>query len=195
VVIGNPEGLEGTVTEGIISAFREGGDIIQITAAISPGSSGSPVLDDDGNVIGVATATYKEGQNLNFAISTNAIQRGIKSLLAKSEGGSSQTAQTPAPTTKSISPEALVIGVNRMLDIHDWQTLTKFTVDGQVNYFGHTRVTNDFIAADMQKDARDYASVQSKVFRETFTHEVSSEYSPPWTVRCSTIQSTSIPKP
>jgi S1-C subfamily serine protease len=66
-VIGNPEGLEGTFSQGIISAFR-GTDYIQITAPISPGSSGGPVIDHYGEVIGVATSFSKEGQNLNFAI-------------------------------------------------------------------------------------------------------------------------------
>ena len=61
LVIGNPNGLEGSVSDGIISAFRKGGDLIQITAPISPGSSGSPVLNEDGKVIGIATATWHEG--------------------------------------------------------------------------------------------------------------------------------------
>jgi hypothetical protein len=52
LVIGNPEGLQGTVSNGIISAFRESRSYIQITAPVSPGSSGSPVLDDTGQVIG-----------------------------------------------------------------------------------------------------------------------------------------------
>jgi serine protease Do len=68
-VIGNPEGLEGTVSDGIISAFRDNRSMIQITAPISPGSSGSPVLDEAGNVVGIVTQVFKEGQNLNFAIS------------------------------------------------------------------------------------------------------------------------------
>ncbi len=58
VVIGNPLGLAGTVTNGIISAIREvpfGDNIFQITAPISPGSSGSPVVNMSGNVIGVAS--------------------------------------------------------------------------------------------------------------------------------------------
>ena len=46
LVIGNPEGLEGTVSDGIISAFRENRSLIQISAPISHGSSGSPVLND-----------------------------------------------------------------------------------------------------------------------------------------------------
>jgi len=68
VVIGNPTGLTGTVSEGIISALRENGSIIQITAPISPGSSGSPVLDEKGELIGIVTSQRQEGQNLNFAI-------------------------------------------------------------------------------------------------------------------------------
>lgn len=66
-VVGNPEGLVGTFSQGIISAFR-GTDYIQITAPISPGSSGGPVINRYGEVIGVATSFIKEGQNLNFAI-------------------------------------------------------------------------------------------------------------------------------
>jgi len=73
IVIGSPEGLEGTVSDGIIAAFRENRSIIQITAAVSPGSSGSPVLDaESGEVIGIATSILREGQNLNFSISTEA---------------------------------------------------------------------------------------------------------------------------
>jgi hypothetical protein len=71
IVIGNPLGLEQTVSDGIISAIRETsrfGRIIQITAPISQGSSGSPVLDLKGDVIGVATLQIIDGQNLNFAI-------------------------------------------------------------------------------------------------------------------------------
>jgi len=68
IVIGNPTGLTGTVSEGIISALRENGSIIQITAPISPGSSGSPVLDEKGELIGIVTSQRQEGQNLNFAI-------------------------------------------------------------------------------------------------------------------------------
>ena len=51
--------------------------MIQITAPISPGSSGSPVLDESGNVIGMATQIYREGQNLNFAISAETIRDAI----------------------------------------------------------------------------------------------------------------------
>ena len=71
VVIGNPFGLEGSVSNGIVSAVREisgYGKIIQITAPISPGSSGSPVVNMMGQVIGIATLQAAEGQSLNFAV-------------------------------------------------------------------------------------------------------------------------------
>ncbi len=54
--IGNPKGLEGTFSEGIVSGKRvfEENEIIQITAPISPGSSGGPVINTRGEVIGIA---------------------------------------------------------------------------------------------------------------------------------------------
>lgn len=78
--LGNPRGLEGTFSSGIISAVRELDTIhyIQVTAPISPGSSGGPVFSSDGKVIGVATSAIKESQNLNFAVSA----RHLVALLA-----------------------------------------------------------------------------------------------------------------
>src|ERR1041385_2230044 len=76
VVIGNPFGLEGSVTNGIVSAVRDipgFGRIIQITAPISPGSSGSPVVNMDGQVIGIATLQITGGQSVNFAIPSERI--------------------------------------------------------------------------------------------------------------------------
>ncbi|HYJ89860.1 MAG TPA: trypsin-like peptidase domain-containing protein [Pyrinomonadaceae bacterium] len=76
VVVGNPFGLEGSVSNGIVSAVREipgYGKIIQITAPISPGSSGSPVVNMMGQVIGVATLQAAEGQSLNFAVPADRI--------------------------------------------------------------------------------------------------------------------------
>jgi tetratricopeptide (TPR) repeat protein len=69
-VVGNPEGLESTFSEGIVSSIRKYDDnkLIQITAPISHGSSGGPVINEKGEVIGISVATLKEGQNLNFAV-------------------------------------------------------------------------------------------------------------------------------
>lgn len=90
VVIGNPFGLEGSVTNGIVSAVRDiptFGRIIQITAAISPGSSGSPVVNMQGQVIGVATLQITGGQSVNFAIPSERISQmqSSPSLLSLSD--------------------------------------------------------------------------------------------------------------
>jgi S1-C subfamily serine protease len=71
IVIGTPMGLGRTVSDGIISAIREIPDrglVYQMTAPISRGSSGSPVIDMHGKVVGVAFLQIVNGQNLNFAI-------------------------------------------------------------------------------------------------------------------------------
>lgn len=94
VVVGNPYGLEGSVSNGIVSAVRViagYGRIIQITAPISPGSSGSPVVNMAGQVIGIATLQSAEGQSLNFAIPS---ERILQLKITELQSISSLTAET-----------------------------------------------------------------------------------------------------
>ncbi len=75
-VLGSPLGLEQTVSEGIISAIRDlpaGGRVLQLTAPISQGSSGGPVIDQHGTAVGVVAFQSTTGQNLNFAVSIDAL--------------------------------------------------------------------------------------------------------------------------
>ena len=86
VMMGGPFGLEGTISDGIISEIREipdVGKIFEITAPISPSSSGSPVLNIEGEVVGVATALLKDGQSLNFAIPVESL---MTLMLAQGSG-------------------------------------------------------------------------------------------------------------
>jgi S1-C subfamily serine protease len=80
--VGNPLGLEGTFTQGIVSGIRHSKTdaFLQISAPISPGSSGGPVLNSKGQVIGVATSTFKGGQNLNFAVPSTYVKAAIASM-------------------------------------------------------------------------------------------------------------------
>jgi hypothetical protein len=84
VAIGNPLGLGDTVSDGLLSAVRQDSrlSLLQISAPISPGSSGGPVFNDRGQVIGVSTLVLNGGQNLNFAIPINA----VKTMLAGDRG-------------------------------------------------------------------------------------------------------------
>ena len=80
-VIGSPKGLPTTISDGIVSGLRdfEGRSLIQITAPISPGSSGGPVLNANGELIGISVGQFTEGQNLNFAIPSSKLEELLKS--------------------------------------------------------------------------------------------------------------------
>ena len=84
-VAGNPIGLEGTFSDGIISSRRDKytKERLQMTAPISPGSSGGPILNRKGEVIGITHMTIDGEQNLNFAIPS----KYLNLLLAKSTHG------------------------------------------------------------------------------------------------------------
>ena len=80
VAIGNPWGLERSVSNGLVSAVREKDNIklIQMTAPVSLGSSGGPVINSYGEVVGITTlASFFGAQNLNFAIPINYLKRLI----------------------------------------------------------------------------------------------------------------------
>ncbi|HYJ45383.1 MAG TPA: tetratricopeptide repeat-containing serine protease family protein, partial [Pyrinomonadaceae bacterium] len=77
-VIGNPLRLEGSVSNGIVSAVREVpnlGEIIQITAPISHGNSGSPLFNMKGQVLGIVTMKVTNGQNINLALGASRLAK------------------------------------------------------------------------------------------------------------------------
>ncbi len=116
LAIGNPEGLEGTVSEGIVSAFRKLTDsarLVQITTPVSPGSSGGPVIDRDGKVIGLACASVLSGQNLNFAIPIEDLRALIGKGLKEQPLSSLKLASTSAKPVISAKSEQV-----RALDFH-----------------------------------------------------------------------------
>lgn len=93
LAIGNPFGLEGTLTTGIVSSLgrtirdesaRELSGMIQTDAAINPGNSGGPLLDSQGNVIGINTAIYGAGGNIGigFAMPINRAKEMLKDFQA-----------------------------------------------------------------------------------------------------------------
>jgi S1-C subfamily serine protease len=107
-VIGSPEGLTNTLSDGLISNILPDDDALpsvptlQITAPISHGSSGGPVILEDGQVAGVADAFLQDGQNINFAVPIDAIidvldamsslepsgdGRGLKTLRGRADAG------------------------------------------------------------------------------------------------------------
>jgi len=99
VAIGNPLSLESTVSNGIVSGVRnvkeEGGKFLQITAPISPGSSGGPLFNIAGEVIGITTMYLKGGENLNFAIPINDAKQFLRSDSSKLQNFPNETRPEP----------------------------------------------------------------------------------------------------
>jgi S1-C subfamily serine protease len=93
VVIGNPYGLSGSITFGIVSqlgrtieeATTNGfsiSDIIQFSAPINPGNSGGPLLNENGDVLGITTATVNGSEGIGFAIPSSTILKELPSLIS-----------------------------------------------------------------------------------------------------------------
>jgi tetratricopeptide (TPR) repeat protein len=102
-VIGNPLRLEGSVSDGIVSAVREVPDlgrIIQITAPVSHGNSGSPLFNMHGQVIGIVTVKVTNGQNINLAL-------GVSRIASLQEGQLISFDQVAAKNKSVTQPELL----------------------------------------------------------------------------------------
>ncbi|MGC8936006.1 MAG: S1C family serine protease [Candidatus Methanomethylicaceae archaeon] len=94
VAIGNPYGLQSTLTSGIVSQIGRAiqtetasgyliADVIQISTPINPGNSGGPLLDSNGRVVGITTAIISGSQNVGFAVPSDTLIREINDLVNK----------------------------------------------------------------------------------------------------------------
>jgi parallel beta-helix repeat protein len=110
-VMGSPLGLEQSFSTGVVSAKRvlDGFEWVQITAPISPGSSGSPVMNRDGAVIGVATFTTREGQNLNFAAPVNFLKQLLNGEPIKPEVSLPATLNPTAHVGSQERPSSVLV--------------------------------------------------------------------------------------
>jgi len=106
LMIGAPEGLEGTVTQGLVSAVRMAGDrkLYQLSIPVALGSSGSPILDDSGRVVGILISKHLEAEGVGFAASVNALERldlaDRDSSLAATNGPGTGGAPARPPSAK-----------------------------------------------------------------------------------------------
>jgi len=102
--IGSPAGLEQTISDGLVSALRRKGDAleyIQISAPISEGSSGGGLFDDNGNLVGITTATLGgSAQSINFARPA----QWIEEIPARARAALAEHARTASTTTRPIAP-------------------------------------------------------------------------------------------
>lgn len=107
VVVGSPRGLGGTVTAGILSSVRDSGDgykVLQTDAAVNPGNSGGPLLNGNGQAIGVIAFKLRSSEGLNFAIPINYVYGLINTRhepvsldqMRRSLGGTTLTSSEPS---------------------------------------------------------------------------------------------------
>ena len=105
VAIGNPLGLELTVSNGILSGVRtaekEGGKFLQITAPISHGSSGGPLFNMQGEVVGITSMYFEGGENLNFAIPVNDAKRLLLNESSKLQHLPNEPEEAPSTASKT----------------------------------------------------------------------------------------------
>jgi S1-C subfamily serine protease len=89
IVVGTPYGLAGSMSNGIVSALNRTlttedysiGNVIQTTAPLNPGNSGGPLLNYNGQVVGIVTAIVQESQGIGFAIPSDSIIENIKEII------------------------------------------------------------------------------------------------------------------
>jgi S1-C subfamily serine protease len=122
IAIGNPLGLDNTVTSGIVSATGRSSsvigasdkrvDYIQTDAAINPGNSGGPLLNARGEVIGMNTAIIQGAQGLGFAIPINTAQRIVKELIAKGKVDHPYLGIQMVTLTPEVKQRIVKLGIN-----------------------------------------------------------------------------------
>jgi hypothetical protein len=104
VVIGNPEGLTGTISQGIVSALRPGG-VMQITAPVTHGSSGSPVLSMDGRVVGIVDRSANRNEaNIGFARDLVTIEHVLSWAKNSHFGNARSLTVAPVPPVDHVAP-------------------------------------------------------------------------------------------
>lgn len=170
--IGSPKGLEKTFSTGVVSGLRhlDGRDLIQITTPISHGSSGGPVLNSKGEVIGLATAMLDEGQNLNFAVSAKALQNLLAhplpthtdpaTALASAQSLIKERENIPYATDDSspyqLKSKQIIVLLNQVLDSSDANLLLSLSTLSQSEDF-------DLAIAAARKSLQIHPSAESRV--------------------------------
>jgi S1-C subfamily serine protease len=184
VAIGSPLSLESTVSNGIVSGIRtaqeEGGKFLQVTTPISPGSSGGPLFNMAGEVVGITTLYLKGGENLNFAIPINDAKRLLLAKSSKIQDLPNETdsveAQTPgrdAPSARGYYNELKAKhALNRRMDVS-----VCFTGDRGEDTFFTVMARGSDILDQMLKDgetpSEDMLSRKDTLIVETFNKGVS----------------------
>jgi S1-C subfamily serine protease len=159
---GNPKGLVGTFSDGIVSAIRkfDGKSLIQITAPISPGSSGGPIVNTQAELIGIAVGGITDGQNLNFAIPNSYLiellhsPQNLTSLNYKRASKPTHNEKVKTDLTKSIKVRNLIWSYGYIQN-PTYGPLKQFSIFNNLDY-PITDIQLFFILYDRSKIPVDY---------------------------------------
>ncbi len=193
IAVGSPYGLAGSMTTGIVSALGRTiseemtgsyliADIIQTSTAINPGNSGGPLLNYDGDVVGITTAIVSDSQGLGFAIPSDTILREISSLV--NEGSYDKHPSLDADVTDmtfdiakamnvNVTCGALVIsvsgqtglmgGTSRVLILGDWVTVGGDIIVG----ISGSRITNvDDLSTYLERNTLPGQTIDATIVRD-----------------------------
>lgn len=150
LAIGSPLGLENSVSDGIVSGFRnaDGKSWIQTTAPASHGNSGGPLLVMDGKVIGVLTWKAGEGENLNFAVPSKLIVPLLANSSVQPLGAASRTvAASSTGSTKEKVWTSLTSGRDYKVRIEGEYIYTEW-----INLPPQLQTTAAFVRSELKKD-------------------------------------------
>lgn len=138
MALGSPSGLAGSVTNGIVSAIRDG--VIQTDTAINPGNSGGPLVDKRGRVVGVVTAKLKGTEGLNFAVGSTRVAKLLK------ERGQKIALASLQPSKKLEQPKEVVVQpsyIGRRVKNPKTGTVHQITIAGETLYVEAIMHPND----------------------------------------------------
>lgn len=120
--IGAPRGLDLSLTNGIVSGFRNMEDqfLLQTTAPIAPGSSGGPLFNKDGTVVGVTTSFLNDSPGIYFSVGIGDVVRMIRSASSLTLPISSLSVNSKAESSTKVSPE--IQSINKLIEAKDYAT-------------------------------------------------------------------------
>jgi serine protease Do len=127
--IGSPKSYKLTISEGIISQMRENNEVIQTTTPFTHGSSGGPLFNGKGNVIGITTAIVHGEGNLNFAVNINVLKSSLKPYLPKA------TLVNKLTQTTSTNKEQLIKAYIAAEDSRNMYDITTKLSDAMSSYY------------------------------------------------------------
>ena len=141
--IGNPKGLTNTISRGIISGYRENGNLIQTDATITHGSSGGPLFNNNGEVIGITSSGIK-GADLNFAIYINSIPISELMELSRKTVALAGNSKTP-----NFSETEYINKYFSFVQSQQFKKATSMFAESVKRYYGKFNPTNEWIYKSM----------------------------------------------